>query len=165
MKILARLTTSAKEFDRDLRRFLVQGAPHFLNRICQPVRIDVDTNVAAWAAHMIAELEASDRLFEFVSAIRTLEFDHMRFTHSAAPLDFVGGGAPLPASRRRRGPWLVGRKAATHLLAASRRPISSPFERRRSLMASMGSCQIVAGQSFPFEFVLGTRSSDTLLRC
>jgi hypothetical protein len=83
------LTASAEEFDRDLRRHLVQGALHFLSRICQPVRIDVDPDVAALAPHAIAELEACDRLFEFVSAVRTLEFDHMRIAHGAAPFNLV----------------------------------------------------------------------------
>jgi hypothetical protein len=101
-----------EEFDRDLGGHLVQGTPHFLSRICQPVRIDVDTNVAARAAHVIAELEASDRLFEFVSAARTLEFDHVRIAHSAAPFDLVVGvddpeNATLPSRNGHASPRLV----------------------------------------------------------
>jgi hypothetical protein len=81
------LTVSAEEFDRDLRWHFFQRAPHFLSRICQPARIDVDPNVAALAPHVITELEACDRLFEFVSAVRTLKFDRMRIAHSAAPFN------------------------------------------------------------------------------
>jgi hypothetical protein len=111
-KVLARRTPSVEELDRDLRRHLFQGAPHFLSRICEPVRVDIDTDVAALAAHVIAKLKASDRLLEFVSAVRTLEFDRVRIAHSAAPLDLVvcvskPENAALPPRNGHPNPVLV----------------------------------------------------------
>src|SRR5580693_8899761 len=74
----------SEKFDGDLGGHLFQGPPDFLGGVCQPIRVNVNSNVAAPAAHMSALLEARDRLLQLMPALRTLEFDQVPVTHRAA---------------------------------------------------------------------------------
>jgi hypothetical protein len=77
-------SASAEKLDCDLRGHLFQGPPDFLGGVCQPVRVDVNSDAAARAAHVGGLLKALDRLLKLVPALRALEFDQMRVTHGAA---------------------------------------------------------------------------------
>jgi hypothetical protein len=65
-----------EEFDGDLRRHLFHRALHLLGSVCQSIGVDVDADPATPAAHVIAELQAPDRLLKLVPALWTLESDH-----------------------------------------------------------------------------------------
>jgi hypothetical protein len=67
---------STVKLDGDLRRHLVDRALYFIGGVCQPICIDVDSDSASLAAHMIAQLETRDRLFEFAPTLRALKSDH-----------------------------------------------------------------------------------------
>jgi hypothetical protein len=66
-----------EEFDGDFRRHLFQRTLHHFGSVCQPVGVDVYPDPATPSAHVIAELQAADRLLEFVPTFWTLESDHM----------------------------------------------------------------------------------------
>jgi hypothetical protein len=76
-------SASAEKLDCDLRGHLFQGPPDFLGGVCQPVRVDVNSDATAVAAHVSALLQTLDRLLELMPALRALEFDQMRVTHGA----------------------------------------------------------------------------------
>jgi hypothetical protein len=65
-----------KKLDRDLRRYLVDRTLYFVGGVCQPICININSDPASFAAHVIAQLETRDRLFELVPAFRALKSDH-----------------------------------------------------------------------------------------
>jgi hypothetical protein len=69
------LRSSAKEFDGDLGRHLFHRIEYFVGGIRQPVRVDVDADLASLAAHLTALLQIRDRLFELMPTLRALKFD------------------------------------------------------------------------------------------
>jgi hypothetical protein len=72
------------EFDSDFGGHLFQSPPDFLSGVRQPVRVNVDSNVAARAPHMSALLETRDRLLELMPALRALESDEVCVAHETA---------------------------------------------------------------------------------
>jgi hypothetical protein len=89
------------EFDSDLGGHLFQRPLDFLSGVRQPVRVYVDSNVAAPAPHMSALLETRDRLLEIMPALRALESDEVRVAHETAqsgakPIRHLSGCSPVP---------------------------------------------------------------------
>jgi hypothetical protein len=66
-----------EELNGDLWGNLVDSVPNFFSRISQPVRVDVDSYVTSWTAHVLVRFKIPYRLGEFVTALRTLKSDHM----------------------------------------------------------------------------------------
>jgi hypothetical protein len=64
------------EFDSDFRRRFSDRLLNFLGCLGQPVGVDVDSNAAPRAAHMLACLEPPNCLFQLMPALGTLEPDH-----------------------------------------------------------------------------------------
>jgi hypothetical protein len=67
----------AEKLDSDLRRNFVDCSLHFLGCVGQPVGVNVYSYAASGTAHVVAGLESSNCLLEFVPASRALKFDHM----------------------------------------------------------------------------------------
>ena len=65
------------KLDRDPRRHRLNRTLHFLSDLCQPVRIDINSCPASPPAHVIAQLEAPDRLLELLPTLWALKSDHM----------------------------------------------------------------------------------------
>jgi hypothetical protein len=61
--------TSVEEFNGDLRRHLFHRALHLLGSVCQPVGVDVYSDPATPAVHVIAEFQVADRLLNLVPAL------------------------------------------------------------------------------------------------
>jgi hypothetical protein len=90
-----------KELNGDFRGHFFNCALHFLGGVRQSICVDVNSDPTSLAAHVIAELEAPDRLLKLVTALRALKTDHKRVRsgHFALPVkDGVGSG---PAERAR----------------------------------------------------------------
>jgi hypothetical protein len=65
------------EFDRDLRRHFLKRLVHFLRRVGQAARVDIDANPAAGTLHVSTRLQPANALFKVVTAARALKFDHV----------------------------------------------------------------------------------------
>jgi hypothetical protein len=67
---------SVKKLDGDFRRHLVDRTLYFVGGVRQAICININSDPASLAAHMIAHLEARDRLFQLVPTLRALKSDH-----------------------------------------------------------------------------------------
>jgi hypothetical protein len=69
---------SPKELDGDLGRNLLDRFLNFVSGVGQPVRVDVDSYVAAWTRHVVVCFQAPDCLLQIGSAIGALKPDFMQ---------------------------------------------------------------------------------------
>src|ERR1041384_6863682 len=69
---------SPKKLDGDFGWNLLDRLLNFLRGVGQPIRVDVDSDMAACTRHVLVRLQAPDRLPQIVPAIRTLKLDLMQ---------------------------------------------------------------------------------------
>lgn len=70
--------SSTEELDADLRGDLFHSLLNLFDRLGQSTGIDIDSDVAAGAGHVLAGLEPSNCLLEIVPAVRTLKTELVR---------------------------------------------------------------------------------------
>jgi hypothetical protein len=97
-----------KELDSDFGGHFFNCALHFLGGVRQSVRVDVNSDPTSPAAHVIAELQASDRLLKLVTALRALKTDHKRIRHGHFALPVKDGVAFWARLNERTTRFFVG---------------------------------------------------------